>query len=59
MATAKVFFISVTVAFIGLFAALAGIRAQSPSALAGGLVMWTACAAAALAACRHAKREMS
>jgi F0F1-type ATP synthase assembly protein I len=57
MATAKVFFISVTVAFIGLFAALAGIRAQSPSAISGGLAMWTVSAIVALTACHHAKRE--
>jgi F0F1-type ATP synthase assembly protein I len=59
MATPRLFFISVTIAFLGVFVALTGIRAQSPSALAGGLVMWTACAAVALAACRHAKRERS
>jgi hypothetical protein len=57
MATPKVFFIAATMAFIGLFTALTGIRAQSPSALAGGLAVWTVCAAVALAACRHAKRE--
>jgi hypothetical protein len=56
MATPKVFFISVTVAFIGLFVALTGIRAQSPSAITGGLALYTACAAVALAACHHAKR---
>jgi hypothetical protein len=59
MATPTVFFMSATMAFLGLFTALAGIRAQSPSALAGGIAVWTVCAAVALAACRHAKREMS
>jgi hypothetical protein len=57
MADPKVFFISVSMAFVGLFVALTGIRAQSPPALAGGLAVWTACAAVALAACHRAKRE--